>query len=195
MSFAGMAVFAVQCHASAYDSALWELTAFTSSMSGMKAFVKHPRNATNAMAQRNIMLAQPDSYFSRIFKGRTPTLSEKLAWIEKQVAQLLTWDIYSNEIYQVMVEKNGDFIHLCIRRHDGLPSKDWKDHQQIKNEIIGPEYEAAELFPAESRLVDTSNEYHLWVHPSPGYRFPFGFSSNRCVIEMPLAIAAPSHAA
>jgi len=189
MSFAGTAGFVIQCHTSAYDSASPELAALALSMPCMKAFVKHPRNATNAMAQRNIMLAQPDAYFCRLFNGRTPTLPEKLAWIEKQVAQLLTWDIYSNDLYQVMVEKNGDFIHMCIRRHDGQPSKDWKDHQQIKNEIIGPEYEAAELFPAESRLVDTSNEYHLWVHPNPGYRFPFGFSSNRCVIETQLTVA------
>jgi hypothetical protein len=161
-------------------------------MARMNAFVKLPRDAFCAMTQRNMLLAKPPSYFTGVFNGRVPTLPEKLAWIERQVQQLLTWDIYSNDIYQVMVEKNGPFIHMCIRRHDGQPSKDWKDHQQIKNEIIGPEYEAAELFPAESRLIDTTNEYHLWVHPSPSYRFPFGFTSNRCVIETPAAVSAAS---
>jgi hypothetical protein len=161
----------------------------------MNAFTKHPRNAFSAMAQRNMLLAKPPSYFTGVFNGRTPSLPEKLAWIEQQVIQSLSWDIYSNDIYQVVVEKNGPLIHICIRRHDEQPCKDWRDHQQIKNEIIGPEYEAVELFPAESRLIDTTNEYHLWVHPSPSFRFPFGFNSNRCVAGNSVAIGGASHAA
>jgi hypothetical protein len=32
------------------------------------------------------------------------------------------------------------------------------------------------LHPAASRVVDTSNEYHLWaIHGPPGCAFPFGF--------------------
>ena len=149
----------------------------------MNAFVKLPRDAFSAMAQRNMLLAKPPSYFRGVFNGRLPSLQEQLAWIEKQVVQLLTWDIYCNETYQVMVERNGPLIHMCIRRHDGQPCKNWKEHQQIKSQLIGPEYEAVELFPAESRLIDTTNEYHLWIHPSPKYRFPFGFNSNRCAID------------
>jgi len=159
----------------------------------MNAFVKLPRDAYSAMAQRNMLLAKPQSYFSGVFNGRLPSLQERLAWIEKQVLQLLSWDIYCNEIYQVMVEKNGPLIHMCIRRHDGQPCKDWRDHQQIKSQLIGPEYEAVELFPAESRLIDTTNEYHLWVHPSPSYRFPLGFTSNRCVIDSPPALGYEPH--
>jgi len=161
----------------------------------MNAFVKLHRDASSAMVQRNLLLAQPPSYFTGAFNGRLPSMQERLYWIEKQVLNLLSWEIYSNETYQVIVEKNGPLIHMCIRRHDGQPCKDWKDHQQIKTELIGPEYEAVELFPAESRLIDVRNEYHLWVHPSPKYRFPFGFNSNRCVIENPLALGAESHAA
>jgi len=190
-----MAASAFQCHTFAYDSAPLEGHVLPTSVHRMKAFVKRPRNASTAMVQRNILLAQPPSYFCRLFNGRNPTLAEKLAWIETQVAQLLAWDMYANDTYQVLVERRGDFIHMCIRRHDGHPCKDWKDLQQIKNEIVGPEYEAAELFPAESRLVDTSNEYHLWVHPTPGYRFPFGFTANRCVIETPPGVERASHAA
>jgi len=29
--------------------------------------------------------------------------------------------------------------------------------------IVGEEHEAFEVYPAESRLVDTANQYHLWV--------------------------------
>jgi hypothetical protein len=40
---------------------------------------------------------------------------------------------------------------------------DWRDLQAIKNQLCGDEAEAIQLFPAESRVVDTANQYHLWV--------------------------------
>jgi hypothetical protein len=77
-------------------------------------------------------------------------------------------ECYINELYQVQVGKCGpdnSMLHLCIRRRDGGMFKDWRHFQQIKNELAGPEREAFELYPAESRLVDTSNKWHLWVLP------------------------------
>jgi hypothetical protein len=53
---------------------------------------------------------------------------------------------------------------------------DWRDLQRIKNELVGPECEAVELYPAESRLVDTANQYHLWADADPTYRFGLGFN-------------------
>jgi hypothetical protein len=75
---------------------------------------------------------------------------------------------FINDIYQVQVARtgdNGDFLHLNIRRLDGGMVRDWRHFQQIKNEIAGEEREAIEIFPAESRKVDTSNKWHLWVLP------------------------------
>jgi hypothetical protein len=69
----------------------------------------------------------------------------------------------------------GPMIHLSIKRHDKAPIHDWRDLQEIKNLLVGPEHEAIELYPAESRLVDTANQYHLWVLADDGRRFPFGF--------------------
>lgn len=66
-------------------------------------------------------------------------------------------------------------VHLSIKRNDRKPMRDWRDLQRIKNELVGYECEAVELFPADSRLVDTANQYHLWCIPMPGVRFPFGF--------------------
>jgi hypothetical protein len=57
--------------------------------------------------------------------------------------------------------------------------------QAIKNGIVGEECEAVELYPAESRLVDTANQYHLWALPSDLMRFPFGFR-ERSVTETAL---------
>jgi hypothetical protein len=53
--------------------------------------------------------------------------------------------------------------------------------QRIKNEILGPNVEAAELYPSEERLVDTSNQMHLFCLPE-GMYFPFGYT-ERLVME------------
>ncbi len=74
---------------------------------------------------------------------------------------------------------------LSIRRLDGEPIHDWRELQRIKNELAGPETEAVELYPAESRLVDLSNRYHLWCL-RPGARFPFGMPA-RAVSEEAIA--------
>jgi hypothetical protein len=85
---------------------------------------------------------------------------------------------WSNKTYFVCAFRNPDNEIGCIsiRRHDWQPCTDWRDKQAIKNQIVGPEWEAAELYPAESRLQDTGNWYHLWVVPR-GQRYPWGFSS------------------
>ena len=93
--------------------------------------------------------------------------------------------IFANDVYMVRVRKVSPFVQLNIARHDGQPCTNWRDFQWIKNELVGPECEGVELFPSESRLVDTSNEYHLWVIPDPNHRFPFGYA-RRLVLDKPL---------
>jgi hypothetical protein len=85
-------------------------------------------------------------------------------------------EIWINDIYQVQKRIiQGNLIHLNIRRRDGGPiMRDWRHFQQIKNELIGEECEAVELYPAESRKVDTSNKFHLWGVKDPTFRFPIG---------------------
>lgn len=72
--------------------------------------------------------------------------------------------------------------HLSIKRHDRKPMHDWRDLQMIKTVLAGPEREAMEVYPAESRLVDTANQYHLWILPQ-GMMLPFGFTDGRLVVE------------
>jgi hypothetical protein len=90
--------------------------------------------------------------------------------------------LFYNGKYHATLRQNGDLITLSIRRDDRRPIIDWRDVQWIKNQLLGPEVEAVQLFPAESRLVDTSNQYYLFANAEPGYRFPFGFES-RLVME------------
>ena len=59
---------------------------------------------------------------------------------------------------------------------------DWRDLQRIKNEIISPNSEAVELYPGMSRLVDTSNQYHLWVLEDEGV-VPIGWPQGDVCIK------------
>jgi hypothetical protein len=43
--------------------------------------------------------------------------------------------------------------------------------------------EAVELYPAESRRVDSANQYHVWAFP--GQRLPFGFAERLVAEDIP----------
>jgi len=119
-----------------------------------------------------------------------PDLS--VAAIRAQVMAAMSEDseIWKNDQYQVHVipweglRINGrtvPVVQLSIRRLDRAPARDWRDFQRIKNQLLGPECEAIELYPAESRLVDTATQYHLWCVVDPLFRFPFGYDAGRIV--------------
>jgi hypothetical protein len=119
---------------------------------------------------------------------RRGTPNPALDAIRVQVGSDPADEAWGNDLYQVTVtymgERMGDaatdregFMHLSIKRHDRHPIGDWRHMQAIKNEIAGPEREAVEIYPAESRLVDSANEYHLWVFPE-GYFIEFGFTER-----------------
>jgi hypothetical protein len=159
----------------------------------MKPLVRVYREASTAMIQRAGLLAQPCEFFAQFFGGRTPTVEEKVFWIEGAILRMTSLHLFANDLYEVEVRNEHPFICLSITRHDGQSCKEWKHLQQIKNELIGPENEAVELFPAESRLIDTNNEYHIWVHADPHYRFPVGWNAARIVLDEPLRVPNPLH--
>jgi hypothetical protein len=117
----------------------------------------------------------------------TETMNAYPMWSREHVIHLFEVEAASseywiNDLYQVTKRDEGEFIHLNIRRRDGeVILRDWRHFQAIKNQLVGEEAEAVELYPAESRLVDTSNKYHLYCIPA-GSRFPFGFQ-KRDVLE------------
>ncbi len=134
------------------------------------------------MSFRNSLLALPDHYFVASMGGRIPTQIEKLALIEKMLADQLHLQTFQNGQYTVILGHVPPLVRITVIRTDDQPVRSWKDLQEIKNIFVGPECEAVEVFPAESRLMDTANEYHLWAHPNPEFRFPFGFQCARTVI-------------
>ena len=152
----------------------------------MTPFVKVQRSVATCMEHRLALMQQSSEFYRRFFCGVADSSEpEKALWIEQAVQRMNSIQIYENDTYVVETRYHTPYVQLDVRRRDHGDCKNWRELQQIKNEIIGPENEAMELFPAESRLVDTANQYHLWVHVSPDYRFPFGFA-ERCVLSRPV---------
>lgn len=97
-------------------------------------------------------------------------------------------EIWANDIYTVLVNRrhktgwqNEDgspitVTWLSIRRNDRAAKPDWRDFQWMKNQLVGDENEGFEIYPAESRLVDAANQFHLWIFENTDWRLPVGFT-------------------
>lgn len=115
--------------------------------------------------------------------------------------------VWQNSRYMVLVATRNDTsvqwagvegthdAHLSFRRRDRRPEPfTWRDIQRIKSELCGSEAEAIECFPAEARLIDGSNQRHLWVWRPGNPNTPrLGWYSGRAVLDEVLtdADAAP----
>ncbi len=118
---------------------------------------------------------------------KAPTMSE----IKRMLIEENDVDVYSNGITECHVnmpkkDDNGNPtspIHLSIKSYDRSTFVSWQIKQWIKNDIVGEEVEAVELFPAESRLVNGANQYHLWCFDKGV--LPFGFPARMVSSEKP----------
>jgi hypothetical protein len=99
----------------------------------------------------------------------------------KRHEQHFRYESYLNNRYSVQISDEatdwGLVIHLWIQRHDGDMVRSWADMQRIKNELVGPERVAVEVFPPVSELVDQANIAHLWVLPE-GFALPFSLKAG-----------------
>ena len=103
------------------------------------------------------------------------TAKDHVTWMKNQA-------VWANNLYQVNAEfMPGGRVHLIIRRLDKQAIHSWQHFQQIKNELLGPECEAVEVYPKESHLIDEKHHYHLWGFRSPEGSFGIGFKSDRKV--------------
>ena len=66
------------------------------------------------------------------------------------------------------------WVTLSIKRNDKGAECDWRIFMRIKNELVGPDREAIQLFPCMDRVVDTANQYFLHVAPK-GFVLGVGF--------------------
>jgi hypothetical protein len=99
--------------------------------------------------------------------------------------------VYVNEFYQVNVttmetddgrQDMSGLVWLSIKRRDRTATHDWRHFQRIKDELAGPERWGVEVFPPESKLVDTSDQYHIWVMPE-SVDFPAFCFQDRIVAD------------
>ena len=93
-------------------------------------------------------------------------------------------DNWVNETYHVYIITDdlhgfgdeADLWWLSIKRHDREPICDWREFQEIKNLLCGEDKEGMMLYPKESRVVDTANQYHMYVFMNKDYTIPCGFT-------------------
>ncbi len=101
--------------------------------------------------------------------------------------------VYENSTYQVTLRQydkgwplgGGKWAKLGISSKDGAPRHDWRDFQKIKNDTVGTNWEAIELYPDEGRLLDPSNYYILYCAP----RIPVGEFGRRVLANETNCIA------
>jgi hypothetical protein len=105
---------------------------------------------------------------------------------------LYTCIVRYGEASGVKSDRSG-LLWLSIHRRDRKPLRDWRHFQAIKNEVAGSDRVALEIYPSEANLVDTSNEYHLWVLPVGMEDLGFGFVKGGLVMT-PEEVAAANEA-
>tara|TARA_R110000787_G_scaffold7296_3_gene25007 strand:- start:856 stop:1419 length:564 start_codon:yes stop_codon:yes gene_type:complete len=92
---------------------------------------------------------------------------------------------FLNERYEVTaLSLEGGVTWLTIKRRKKETVHDWRELQEIKNQICGRDREAMELYPGNWRAVDTSNQYHLWVLPEY-FAFNVGFLERDVSEDVP----------
>jgi hypothetical protein len=135
------------------------------------------------------------------FKDRIKLVQNLVGGLGKQlthkqakslVNELCSSKTYQNDIYCVhhfQKKQTNNYIwnmgfvdhmdYLSIKRIDKSPARSWTDFQNIKNELIedGKDRYAVEIYPPEDRLVNTANQYHLWILPI-GFDIGFGFKTR-----------------
>lgn len=117
----------------------------------------------------------PDPFVFTDVTHRVPESRENLAGKMRPTFYESRWFFgFTTEI----ITMNGmEMTWLSIRRNDRKPLHDFRHLQKIKNAIFGEEREACQIYPSEKRLMDASNQTHLWVLEE-GAEFPWGYGER-----------------
>jgi hypothetical protein len=147
-----------------------------------------PFNAFGAVMMGNATVAE-----ARRISERQPR-SERWQSLVRQADKMPDGaEIWENARYRVTARRHvdgwpfggGPWVQVGISLLDGSARHDWREFQRIKNDVVGPEWEAIELYPAESRLLDPSNYYLLWCAPA----IALGMYEGRTVSTPEMCIA------
>lgn len=103
-------------------------------------------------------------------RGPRPSVLDGDGWLPE------VKETFQNGWFSVLVRplrcEWGEVLHLAIRNvpNTGIS---WPDKQWIKDQLVGRERVAIEVFPSADDVIDAANMYHLWVLPK-GMALPFG---------------------
>ena len=154
-------------------------------------------NVCNGFQQHNISAKEfmSESGYRKHFDVPKQFLAPSKADRKRQLDALLKTECWYSADGKYKVAKvdaeQGDYnavVHmpdititwLSIRMLNNDHLCDWREFQEIKNDLCGKEREAIEIYPSESRLVDEANTFHLWVLPE-GMSSPFGWKGIRSI--------------
>lgn len=128
-----------------------------------------------------------EEHLAEAIKNGSNEEAAEVSWKDMQASTYYISDTYQVCMRPLEPEEHGfgyflEIIWLSYKRHDRKSFGDWRIKQHIKNQIVGPECEAIEIYPAESRRMDTSNQYHLWCFPKGAF-VPIYIFNDRAIIK------------
>ena len=76
--------------------------------------------------------------------------------------------VWTNTLYVVLICRPrstpwGICTPVMVRNREGMPVRSWAYLQRIKDELLGKERWAFEVYPPASQLKDEAHLTHLWV--------------------------------
>jgi hypothetical protein len=70
----------------------------------------------------------------------------------------------NREVFVGLKQVTYRFIYMQVIRCDG-GTISWPELQEIKNELVGQDRWAFQMFPAEGEKLNMANTYHLFAYP------------------------------
>ena len=116
--------------------------------------------------------------FKRAHKAGVINLKPTLQLAKGEFKDLSHLRWWATDIYSASEQWFNGRVNISFKRHDRGTDIPWQHKQWSKNDILGEEWEAVELFPAESRLLNTANQYHLWGEPKIPVGFPVRYVTD-----------------
>ena len=129
----------------------------------------------DAMILRETLFQQGPEYCASLFGGRVPCMAEWLQWIEVSVARMTTSWNYTNGDWSVRLFQERGFQVINFWPVCGEKRRRVGELESLVSEFA--DAAAYELYPAESRLVDSGDEYHLWIPTCPDWNIGLGKST------------------
>lgn len=138
------------------------------------------------------MLIDPDHERYEMLKSVWEATMEEDVRRNDTYTVYIDWD--SGEHGGITPNEKMKVVHLSIKRLDRDIIVDYREFMDIKDQLVGDEYEAVMLFPARDREHDTVNQYHLWIPMEKvddiPVQIPFGWDNGRHIWDEEQALKA-----